>query len=294
MRFATVVLLVAELGGAARVVVSQEGAGAPVVERPLPGLKPPAAPAGPGGVGVDAEEPTPAIPAGTYARPKTSHADPELDEAWKVYLAAIEKATTALREAIDERRTAARKSGDLEAASHYKAILEGLEKKGELPKDDKVLNKSLALARIAYKKAASELEKAYRSAVKRVVKDTELDQSIAERLEIERRQLVAVAAINAPPQGAIVPPPPQVHENFARAVGRWRDTKEGFTWCFFPGGIVVIEELAEGNNHKRGRWGVKEDGTVRAVRGGQPDVFEMTNADTMVRKSSDATFTRLE
>lgn len=135
------------------------------------------------------DEARPVRPEGTYVRPKNGSADPDLDKAWAAYDAAVEKATAGLREAIGKQRMAAREAGDLDAAKQCKGMLEALERKGLLPADDKVMKKETEATKAAYQSAVDDLRKAYRAVVAKLVKDTTVDESVAEAVESELKAL---------------------------------------------------------------------------------------------------------
>jgi len=194
MRFAVVamVVLVVSVGSSA---LAQKPSGPPTLENLLNGDNPGAtAKAEESPAAEDEDKSVP--PTGTYVRPKDGSKDPDLEKAWATYDAAVEKATTALRDAIGKQRAAAREVADLDAAKRYRDMLEALEKKGQLPADDKVLQKQVKSAQDAYKVAAGELEQAYKAVVVKLVKDTTLDESIAEAVQ---REAKAIGSAEKPP-----------------------------------------------------------------------------------------------
>lgn len=134
-------------------------------------------------------KPQPVRPTGTLVRPQDSRKDPEIDQAWIVYDAAIKTATDQLRGKITEKYSAARAAAKIDDVTRYKDLLENLEKKGKLPTDDKSLAIALAATRNAYDDAARELEKAYKAVVERLLKDTATDASVAQSVDQERQQL---------------------------------------------------------------------------------------------------------
>jgi hypothetical protein len=130
-------------------------------------------------------------PSGTYVRPTDGSKDPELDKAWGTYDAAIKTATAALRAKMNEKYMAARTAAKIDDVTRYNELLEDLDKKGKLPSDDKSLSAALSVTRNAYDDAATDLEKAYRAVVERLLKDTAIDASVAKAVDQERGQLAA-------------------------------------------------------------------------------------------------------
>lgn len=142
-------------------------------------------------VPADIDEPRSAVaPAGTLERPASGSDDPDLDKPWQGYRASIAQATKQLRQAIEGQRQAARAKGDLQPATRFKAMLEALDQKGQMP-DCKELEKDVAAAQVAYKQAAEVLDKAYAAVVNKLTRDTSLDESVAQAVEDERKQLLA-------------------------------------------------------------------------------------------------------
>jgi hypothetical protein len=137
------------------------------------------------------EEPKPQSvrPNGTHVRPKDGSKDPELDKAWLAYDAAIKTSTAELRGKIAEKYMAARTAAKIDDVTRYNELLEDLDKKGKLPTDDKSLAAAVAATRNAYDDAARDLDKAYKSVVERLLKDTAIDASVAKAVDQERQQL---------------------------------------------------------------------------------------------------------
>lgn len=139
--------------------------------------------------GREEPKPQPVRPSGTHVRPKDGSKDPELDKAWIAYDAAIKTATAELRGKITEKYMAARNVAKIDDVTRYNELLEDLDKKGRLPTDDKSMATALTATRNAYDDAARDLDKAYKSVVERLLKDTDIDASVAKAVEQERQQL---------------------------------------------------------------------------------------------------------
>lgn len=159
-----------------------------VLRQDAPPVRPTATPESSG-----RQEPKPEYvrPSGTYVRPTDGSKDPELDKAWGTYDAAIKTATAALRAKMNEKYMAARTAAKIDDVTRYNELLEDLDKKGKLPSEDKSLAAALAATRNAYDDAASDLEKAYKAVVERLLKDTAIDASVAKAVDQERVQLAA-------------------------------------------------------------------------------------------------------
>jgi hypothetical protein len=131
----------------------------------------------------------PVLGGGTLVRPKNGYKDADLEKAWADYDEAIKKIAARLREDIGKQRTAAREAGDLDRAKTYKAMLEALENRGELPAGDAALSESIQAAKGTCVVAAGELEKTYKTVVAKLLKDASLDESVADAVQQEWKSL---------------------------------------------------------------------------------------------------------
>jgi hypothetical protein len=172
--------------------VAQRPSGPTTLDNLLREADPPVRPTAPG-ESAGREEPKPQYvrPSGTYVRPTGGSKDPELDKAWITYDAAIKTATAGLRAKMNEKYMAARTAAKIDDVTRYGELLEDLDRNGKLPSEDKSFATVLATARNAYDDAASDLEKAYRAVVERLLKDTTVDAAVARAVDQERVQLAA-------------------------------------------------------------------------------------------------------
>lgn len=127
----------------------------------------------------------PARPGGTLVRPEEGVKHPDLDKAWADYDFKVNEAAVNLREAIATQRRLAREAGDATTAKRYRKILEAFDAGGDLPLDDKLIDKPVRAARDIFRTAVEGLQRAYTKVEIAIAKDLTRPEEDAEAVRAE-------------------------------------------------------------------------------------------------------------